>query len=223
VDAAAGHYVWDTSALPAGERYLLRLDVTDGPSVTRARTPGAIHLLGENRPPRGEFWSPDGEGLLTAGRRVVWTATDPDGDALRSFLDVSEDGGATWREVARCTGRTSQHDLRDLVCGEGYLLRLRVTDGFYTTHLLSPLLDLGDLDSMCADLVLEAPLGGENWSGVREVQWSAAHPVSFELGVDLHISGDGGKTWDVVTEGFPNTGVYDLDTRAWPNGDYCIR
>ena len=225
LDARAGLYLWDTARHPDGAEWLLRLVVSDGEAVAAARTPGALRLANAHvHPPAVRFLAPDGAGSLGPDRAVRWEADDPDGDALAVALDLSADDGAHWEEVAR-GGASGEYPLGDLAGGPSYRLRLRASDGLYETSALSALLPPEGVDPPALEVDAEG-----TWTGLQEVRWRVIHPderhpvpEDRDLAIDLDLSADGGRTWEPVVEGFPNTGVYDLDTAAWPNGLYRLR
>jgi cell division septation protein DedD len=113
---------------PAGTTWVeLRRQTASGPAVL-ARLSQSAHA------PTVQLLSPlGGESYPAAGTVTVrWTASDPDGDALRYGLDYSPDGGASWQAVAAGIGSTSFNwDLSTVPGSAGHgLLRVVATDGF---------------------------------------------------------------------------------------------
>ncbi|NLD43893.1 MAG: hypothetical protein GX657_10405 [Chloroflexi bacterium] len=224
VDARAGVYLWDTRTVPDGERYLLRLEVRHGESVGADKSPGAFRVAnGGGSPPEVHFLSPDAAGVLDEGLTVRWEAQDSDGDALRVALDLSKDGGQEWRLLYNGLAASGEVSLASPAVGPDHLLRLRADDGLFEVAAVSAPLDWAAAYPGAPTLALEVPVAGEIWAGVQEARWSTQHPEALAIAVDLAISADGGHTWTSLAEGSPNTGVYDIDTTAWPNGVYRLR
>lgn len=224
VDARAGAFLWDTREAGAPGSYLLRVAVTDDRSTAHDRTAGLFHLVGEGgHPPLASFIGLGDDGAVSYGSRILWTVDGADGGVLRTTLALSDDGGRTWGEVAATDAHIGAQSLADLQCGQEYRARLRATDGVYLVEAEAAVQAPNHLTTGCPELYIDAPIAGEVWSGFQQVLWRVVHRAELEVSIDIALSGDGGATWVPVVEGFPNTGIYDLDTRAWPNGLYRLR
>src|SRR5215211_1511321 len=107
--------------------------VKDGQSLAR--------LNRSANAPKGRFTSPR-KGARVGGRPTVvvtWKASDADGATLRTKLDYSYDGGRTWRPIfASQATRRALLPAADLSASRKARLRLRLSDGFNVTTLLSP-------------------------------------------------------------------------------------
>ena len=128
-------YAWDTTQLPDGTRYRLRvLAVADslvGVSSTQGRfvvdNPGNgapdLLLVG---PERGE--------VLRGEQLVRWFGEDADGDTLQFSADYSSDGGLHWWPLFGWTQGARHHLWQTpfLENSTRYLLLLRCSDGLIT-------------------------------------------------------------------------------------------
>ena len=66
-----------------------------------------------------------------------------------------------------------------------------------------------------------SPNGGEHWSGVHTVQWTASDADGDALTFALLYSRDGGASWVPLTTGLAGTS-YSLDTGAVAGGSQCL-
>jgi len=126
-----------TAVLPApgpGEAAFDRLVVAQ--AGTQLAQP--LQRLASAHAPEATFVAPVGGNLPDSRITVAWTATDPDGDALHSYLRYSPDGGKRFVPLATGTDATSlEVDLRRLpalTAGRAFF-ELLVSDGFHTTSL----------------------------------------------------------------------------------------
>lgn len=93
-------------------------------SIAASTNPPQVRITG---PSAGDSW--DG-----GTRRITWTASDPDGDALNYVLLYSADDGATWL-LLRDGGTEPFFELNPARIKGGSRVRFRVlaTDGFHTS------------------------------------------------------------------------------------------
>jgi hypothetical protein len=91
-------------------------------SVTRTATANAP-VVKLKRPKEGS--------RLKGAFIAKWTATDPDGDPLRSRLEFSADGGKTWRTLGvGLAGAALRVSAADLPRSDRGILQVAVSDGF---------------------------------------------------------------------------------------------
>lgn len=70
------------------------------------------------------------------------------------------------------------------------------------------------------------PRGGERWNGTRTLKWRLEGGDAAQVAYDVELSGDGGKTWQPLTQGFPATGTEGslvFGTGRHPDGVYQVR
>ena len=225
LDARAGHYIWDTSRSPSGENYLVRAVVSDGFASASDTSPGVFYLTNrQSYPPHVLITSPDASGRLLRRDTVTWIAEDVDGDPLTVRLSVSEDGGLTWREVAHGLSNTGEHFLgASLRSGCTYQVRVCVSDGIYRVQAISVPFDWGGPEGQLPTLAIEAPRGGERWSGTRIIRWRATDPLGETLRVHIDLSRDGGQSWEGLARNLQDTGSYEWDTTRSANGPCSLR
>jgi len=177
-----------------------------------------------NLPPEVQVLPPEAQGgRLSELPLVRWSARDPDGDALEVALDLSDNGGRDWRELADGLPGEGEYALQGLTPGPNSRLRLRASDGRDVVVAEMAVSGANQSQETVPTLRLEAPLGEESWSGRQQVRWSASWPGAVDAVVDVTLSADGGRHWEPVAERYPNIGVLDVDTTAWANGVYILR
>jgi len=226
LDARERRYLWDTQQAPPAREYLLRIVVSDSQTIAEDTTRGVFHLLHrQNHPPQVRFISPDAQGKLLRGSIVTWVAEDADDDPLTLSLAMSDDGGASWRDVAGSLFNAGEYvlDSSSLSPGQSYRLRLRANDGTYEVQALSAPFKLTRLSEQPPEIKVLSPQGGEKWSYVREVRWQASDPMEQSLRVDVEFSQDGGQNWSTLARGLASTESYVWDTRSMANGTYLLR
>jgi len=71
-------------------------------------------------------------------------------------------------------------------------------------------------------VALVTPRGGENWAGVREVQWAVWDADGEEVTATIETSIDGGATWATLAELPAGSDRYLWDTTSMPNCDRVL-
>jgi len=95
----------------------------------------AFYWLIENRAPSVEVITPNGGELINGTITVEWNAVDFDSDPLSFDVLYSDDNGSSWDDLA--TGVTSDNvswNTSLYADGNGYMIRVIVTDGVETAH-----------------------------------------------------------------------------------------
>ena len=70
---------------------------------------------------------------------------------------------------------------------------------------------------------LESPIGRLIYSGIHQIEWTAADPDGTPLTIDLHHIADNGRRWEAIAEDVSNTGNYSWDTYLQPNSKGILR
>lgn len=74
------------------------------------------------------------------------------------------------------------------------------------------------------EVTLIYPHGGEVLSGRVDVKWFASSSLYYPLLIDLEYSLDDGKTWTTIAEKLENDGVYEWNTKGYPDqAGYILR
>jgi hypothetical protein len=90
-------YNWNTSLVPDGTGYLLRVSVLSDTLFGLAKTSSRFTINNPgNATPEVGILFPDSSRTLTGVETIRWWAEDADGDTLNVSIDASADDGATW-------------------------------------------------------------------------------------------------------------------------------
>ena len=225
VDAYRGWALWDATAHPPGQTYLVRITVSDGLNQASERSAGVFAVTHRrSTPPEVAFASLDGL-ALSVGRDVLsWKASDPDGDPLSVDIAMREELHEPWETLASRLANTGQYLLPAALPDRPLWLRLTVGDGLYRTGYLWFAPPTLRPYAPPTEIALEAPQAGDLLSGLAQVRWRViVRPVEQAVALDLDASADGGLTWQPLARDLPNTGRYTWDTTTVPNGTYRLR
>jgi hypothetical protein len=123
-------YDWDTTHFSDGE-YFLRVKATDGIFVVKTETKERI-TIDNNDAPLITVLSPNGGEIIEGVTNIIWTASDPENDALSFSLFYWNE--TNWIEIAtEITGQNYTWDTTEITAGTDYLIRIVATDGILTT------------------------------------------------------------------------------------------
>ncbi|NLG28387.1 MAG: hypothetical protein GX557_10780, partial [Chloroflexi bacterium] len=216
-------YVWDTRAYPDSTHGLLRVTVRAG--AQRSSTLSVpFGVNNTNSAPTVALLHPS-EGSTQSGRaRVVWHATDPDGDALVVRLDYRRGDGA-WLALDAGLPNTGAYEwaLDDLTPAADYQLRITVRDagGAIATDLVRFACERGNTPPA---VELLWPNGAVTLSEETVILWNAEDAEDDPVAVDLFYSDNAGQTWIPLAEGLGDTGYYQWQVSSLPPGDtYRLR
>ncbi len=181
-------------------------------------------------------------GLVRGNTHINWTATDTDvGDELTIKLEYGRNGG--WSVIESDLDNTGSYiwDTTQAVDQTDYKLKITVTDAGGKTA--SATMDTTfEIDNDLPPVVtLNTPLGGEIWSGLNTITWTATddgedgdvlpdNDASEDLTIDLHFTRDPDNRaepeFHVIYTGLENTGSYEWDTNTtatWNTDTYRVR
>ncbi len=125
--------------VPAGERTTGATNVPALPDVYRVELyrDGNLEdaLERSDNPPVVTILSPAPGATLDGATVVQWTASDADGDLLRTLVQYSHNGGLTWRPLAaNAQGSQLTLDADRLPSGDNAAIKVVVSDGLNTTE-----------------------------------------------------------------------------------------
>ncbi|MDI6791353.1 MAG: Ig-like domain-containing protein [bacterium] len=204
---------WNTTTVPDGNNYLVKVKAIDTTGLSGEDTSDAPFMI-DNVPyaPVVTLRALNGSetqplsGMIT----ISWTATDTDGDKLTVDIAYSSDGGTTWKTIAAGVANTTSYywDTTSLPDGN-YQIRITADDGDTasgTGSVISAGFNINNPKP--PQITLTAPNGGEIWSGIRDITWTATDPDGDTLSIDILISPDNGNNWSILAASEPNDGVF---------------
>ena len=136
-----GAYLLDTSVLPNADRVHLRITASDGVFRTSAVGAAPVAVRDPGRP-WVELLAPEAGQRCAGLQEIRWRGVNPDQrEAVTVRIELSDDRGATWQEVAsglELTGSLAW-DTRETANGTAVWLRAVVVDGSGTMLALDAL------------------------------------------------------------------------------------
>jgi len=126
-----GSYLLDTSLLPNADKVYLRITAFDGTYRTSAIGNVAIMVRDPSRP-LVELKAPHPGETCFGLEEIEWVGQDPARrGAVEVRLEISDDGGATWQEIANGLelSGSAMWNTRDVPNGDMVLLRVVATEG----------------------------------------------------------------------------------------------
>jgi len=218
--ADTGEYTLDTALLKIGSKNLLRLQVSDGMYRTQILSVPLELAAPAQDSPTLKIISPSGGERWSGIQTVRWQARDPVGQSLRVDIELSHDGGCTWRSLAGGIPNTGAYKWDTTQVENGvYCLRLAADNGQVRTVQTSDAFVADNPGRNAPVISIVCPRGGEIWSGTQQVRWEALDADGDRLTVNLAYSLDMGVTWHVIASAIPNVGNYVWDTTSMPNSD----
>ncbi|MHA2233692.1 MAG: hypothetical protein ACXAB4_14520, partial [Candidatus Hodarchaeales archaeon] len=172
-------------------------------------TMNAFQWLAE-RPPIISEISPNGGETLASTYEVNWTVADPNGDPVTTDLSYSPNG-STWLPLdSGLTTSSYSWDTSGLADGNQYLVRVNVTDGFFTSQDES-------------DATFTVDNHGPNITNVAYNSTTAkitaeVSDLSGVASVVLNFSIDAGVTWAASSMINNSDNTYYFPTTIFCNG-----
>ncbi|HAU32371.1 MAG TPA: hypothetical protein DCW46_09020 [Desulfotomaculum sp.] len=224
-------YFWDTSALPSGSNYLVRVIASDGELSGQDVSDGPFTI--DNTPPMVSWVFPtNGSFLSSTPVTIEASASDNVGVANVQFL-YSTDGFITSTLIGTVSTPvggiySTNWELTGLPKGT-YQLRAVATDlcGKTAQSTITITMDLRP------EVTLISPNGGEIICPTgTNINWTADDPNGDSLTYTLFYSGDGGVSFTQIVSGLTGTCPppgppycsYMWDTSALPSGsNYLIK
>jgi hypothetical protein len=170
--------------------------------------------------------SPNGGETWNAQHTITWTpASDPDGDPLRYQIQLTTDGGSTWKDIVSLTpeGATSYtYNFTSEPETSTARIRIRAYDG----NNYGPWDESNGVFSIKHNVAPTAPTnlspsGGTsvNRAATIRLSWKHNDPNSNDpqSKFDLQWRPVGGATWNTVTQATPNQ-FWDAPAGTFPRG-----
>jgi hypothetical protein len=227
-----GVFLWDTTVVPDGDGYLVRVSATDESNNTGSDvSDGVFSVDNVDDPPVVTVLYPNGGEVVSGTIGILWDAWDDTTVDLNGtiLIEYSGDNGSSWFVIASGENNTGVFlwDTTVVPDGDGYLVRVSATDESNNTgsDVSDGVFSVDNIDDPPVVTVLY-PNGGEVVSGTIGILWDAWDDTTVDLNgtILIEYSGDNGSSWFVIASGENNTGVFLWDTTVVPDGDgYLVR
>jgi len=129
-----GTYLWNTSTVPDGDDYLIRVSATDLENNTGSDTSNSTFSIDnvDTIPPQVTVLYPNGGELLADEITIRWTATDDVTTNLNGtiLIEYSSDNGTSWNQIASHQNNIGSYPWNTTTVpdGDNYLIRVSATD-----------------------------------------------------------------------------------------------
>jgi len=195
-----GFFAWDSASLPDGA-YDLRVSISDGQDEAAAVAKVTVANQ-RNERPAVVLLAPAGGERWRGVREIVWQAWDGDGDPLLATVAISNDGGATWQELATVDARQGRYawDTGSWHGVHPLLARVVVSDGQVTAQAITPAPFFLANGASGPGVRFTSPDDHGNLWRNDVVSWEAGSTGGAPLRVSLALGRDGNLAWRPVTE-----------------------
>ncbi len=223
-----GYYLWQVSFLPPGAQYRVRVAASDGLATAYDESDG-VFAIGAEEPPRVSLQVASGE-VLSGLQVVRWGVSDAERRAWRVQIALRPVGGSRWLTLAEAPAGVGAWLWNTRPWPDGaYELRLALYEA--GAEALGPPaavdakpVRIANAQNLPPRVELLAPQGGEIWSGIHEIAWQATDADSRVLTATIHISRDGGASWEPIATVDAHPGWALWDAGAFPPGQtYLVR
>jgi hypothetical protein len=230
-----GLYLWNTTVVPDGNAYLVRVSATDESLNVGSDTSNSTFSIDniDTVLPQVTVLYPNGGGeVLTGEIAILWSASDDMTMDLNGslLLEYSPDNGNNWSVIASQLNNTGSYVWNTTVVPDGdqYLIRVSATDESNNTgsDTSNSTFSIDNIDTVPPQVMVLYPNGGEGVVGDLTILWSASDDMTMDLNgsILLEYSPDNGNNWSVIASQLNNTGSFVWNTTVVPDGNaYLIR
>ena len=213
-----GTYPVDTTAVPDGGAYRVRVTPTDRSGNVGAPGESAGDFTIDNTAPVVTLTMPVGGEFWRGPRNIMWTTTDANPGTVD--IAVSTDSGLTFATVL-ATGAldTGSYNWDTFALSDSNTLRIRVTPTDLAGGLGADAISGADfaVDNTLPVIALTSPVGGELWAGPQTITWTSTE-VNPDF-VAIALSPDSGASYSISIDlGAPDGGSYAWDTATQSDG-----
>ncbi|MFA4886266.1 MAG: Ig-like domain-containing protein, partial [Desulfotomaculaceae bacterium] len=213
-------YFWNTSSLPTGNNYIVRVTASDGILTAQDQSNGPFTI--DNTPPSVNLTAPPNNSIASGTITVSATATDNISVAKVDFA-YSPDG-ITYTLISSQTTPVSGNtystpwNTSPLTSGS-YKLRATAFDQCNN----SAFSEINVIVDEPPTVTLVSPNGGELVCQGINITWTASDPDGDPLTFTLEYSSNGGTTFTTIASGLTSS-PYFWNTSSLPTGNnYIVR
>lgn len=135
---------WNTIPLSDGTRYKVKV-ISAGDTLFGSSVSGTFTIDNPgNGAPDIEFTGLNDNDTVSGNYNLQWSAADAEGDPLTISLQISNNSGVSWNDIASNISNSGNYliDTKDLANSSTVSFRISCSDGIITTQALSPKLIL---------------------------------------------------------------------------------
>ena len=209
----SNHFRWDVTG-PASDSCLVKISTQDqnvNDSSDAVFTIEALQnpLLTVIAPNGGEQWA------LGSVQSIRWFSQDIS-DSL--ILELSRNNGSTWETLTKIPAEETSFEWTvNEPMSESCFVKIRTQNNMVEDISDEP---FGIFLPLEPELMLTFPNGGETWpiDSRQDIVWS-----SLDVGdsIRIQLSRDAGTSWETITKGTSNTGVFNWQVKGPPSSD-CL-
>ena len=188
---------WNTTLVPDGTRYLLRVQVFGDTSYGFVQTGQRFTIDNPaNGAPDIAFVSPQKQQIVSGSYPVRWFAEDPEGTPLRISLYGSSDNAASWQLIAGDLPNSGSYDWNSFISANSSSFRLKLfaSDGSLSSEATSQMFEIRNARSTIGN-VRHTAGHGDGTVTVNTVDPSRLTGHTYRITID--DSGSGTKRYSV--------------------------
>ncbi|MEZ6004618.1 MAG: VCBS repeat-containing protein [Planctomycetota bacterium] len=223
--ASNASYSWDTSTVSDGAQYRVLVVPFDGNGTQLTTFGNNANFSVDNTAPVLTLSKPNGGDVFGGvSASVTWATTDANPGTVE--VRLSSDSGATYPDLlAPAAPDSGEYHFDATSYAEGTTYRIRVIPTDLAGNVGAADSSDGDaeMDNTLPTISLQSPVGGEVWSSLRDIAYTAADANLDH--VEILLSSDSGATYPTVIEAnAPSVGPYSWNTGLYADGTtYRIR
>jgi enterochelin esterase-like enzyme len=145
-------------------------------------------------------------------------------DDLTTYLFYSKNSGKDWTSFFSTKGNDSSATLNTALLSDGTRYKLKIItvgDSLYGSYVTGTF-TINNPGNAAPDVNFAFMNEGETISGMCTLIWNAADADGDALSISLDLSHNGGFSWSSIATSVPNNGVYDFDTKPFPNSNNLL-
>lgn len=184
-----------------------------------------LHWAKAHSAPRNlpvQFLSPPA--VVAGTLRLAWSL-GPSADSLKTLVELSSDGGLSWRTLLFGTPANPSFDWNTTEVKDGtrYLLKIQVFgDTTYGIAMSPQRFTVDNPGNGAPDIAWISPRRGEVVSGLSTIRWTAEDPEGVPIQLSLSSSADNGATWHTIDNQVQNSGSYVINTQVLANSSTTV-
>ncbi len=166
-------------------------------------------------------FSPQPGGTIFSGTgELKWSRTIVP-DSVTTHLFYSKNNGKNWTKFFTTTGNDSVVQWNTLPLSDGTRYRLKIISASDTLFgsVISEPFTVNNPGNGAPDVEIAGLSNGDTISGTYNLQWYAGDADGDALNITIHISHDGGTSWNQLVSSIVNSGNYLFNTRFIANGN----